>query len=284
MITIFSDAARLPISYNGYALNSVSAVESGAQGTEVWGIAYSSPIDSITEKLQWDDGIQVEGVTRSSRLIQMSGVIRGSSRADLNDRIRAFSHAFDPGWVAFVARNAGTDPFLPLTFDVPGTSGTVPSKVMVLPTETPMPSTTSPQSRDARFRLTLLAKEPRRLAQAPVSLTNAGTLSNPAADTWSRPTLTFTMAGAGNPAFTISCTATVQGSKSLVLDLSGRSNGQAVTVDFASRRVLVDGTPTAGIYVSGDWFVIEPGDNVVSYSNVGNSGTKVMTAYPAWSF
>lgn len=287
MISLYSDTGRLSLAYNGYTLNSMSAVEGepGMQGTEVKAIAYTSPADFISEKLQWRDGIAVHAVTRSSRMIQMNGFIRGTTRADLKDRILEFSHAFDPGWIAY----ANDDPFLPLTFDVPTAdtsnfpTGLAASKVFVLPTETPMPVETHPQSRDARFRLTLLQADPRRYLQTAVTHTS-GTLSNPAADTTSWPTISFTMSGAGHASFTTTHGPGYQGTRALVLDLSGRSAGQVITVDFANRQVLVNGTPTAGIFVSGDWWEIEPGTNLISYTNTTGVGTRTLTTYPAFSF
>lgn len=291
MISIYdSSGNRLALTYNGYTLNSMSAVEGepGMQGTEVKAIAYTSPADFISEKLQWRDGVDVNAVTRSSRMIQVNGLIRGTTRADLKDRIKAFSHAFDPGWIAY----ANSDPFLPLTFSVPTTdttnfpTGLAASKVFVLPIETPMPSETHPQSRDARFRLTLLQKDPKRYLQTPVTH-NSGTLSNPAADTTSWPTLSFTMSGAGHASFTATRAAGAWyggAAQPLVLDLSGRSAGQVITVDFANRQVKVNGTVTAGIFVSGSWWEVEPGNQLISYTNTTNVGTRTITVYPAFSF
>lgn len=287
MIAIFgTDGERIAMAYNGLTFNSISSVESVKTGIAITAVSQSSAADFISEKLQWRDGIDVSAVTRSSRIIVMNGYVYGSSNADLYDRVEALSEAFDPGRIAF----DNTDPFLPLTFSVPTTdtanfpTGLAASKVFAMPTEVPIPTVAqSGNGLSARFRLTLLAKDPRRYLQTPVTLSNAGTLSVPAGAYPSYPTLTFTMSGAGHAAFTIQNVSTVQGTKSLVLDLSGRSNTQAITVDFAKRQVLVNGTNTAGIFVSGTWFLAEYGSNAITYSNTTNVGTRTLTVYPAFS-
>jgi len=287
VITVFDDDGnRLPLTYNGYTLNEMVSVESpaGMQGSMIAPVAYSSPVDFISEKLQWRDGIDVSAVTRSSRLIQLNGVIHGTTIADLKDRVRAFSHAFDAGWIAY----ANEDPFLPLAFSVPTTdtttfpTGLVPSKVYVLPTETPMPAELRTNGRKASFRLTLLQRDPRRFLQTSVTHTS-GTLTNPG-DTTSWPIVSFSMSGAGSASFTLTNTAPVKGARSLVLDLSGRSNGEDILVDFERRQVYVDGTQTAGIFKSGDWWEVEPGTQTVSYANTSNTGTRTLTVQPAFSF
>ena len=281
-----SDGTKLSMAYNGLTLNSISAVETVKTGIEVTAVSQSSAADFISEKLQWRDGIDVSGVTKASRVIVMNGWARGSSNADLNDRILALATAFDPGLIKF----ANTDPFLPLTFSVPTTdttnfpTGLAESKVFAMPTEVPIPTAAkSGNGLSARFRITLLAKDPRRYLQTATTLSNAGTLTVAAGAYPTYPTLTFTMSGAGNAAFTIGNVSTSQGTKSLVLDLSGRSNGQAITVDFARRQVQVNGTDTAGIFVSGTWFLVEYGSNVVTYSNTTNVGTRTLTVYPGFS-
>jgi len=274
------------MAYNGLTFNSISNVESVKTGVEVTALSQSSAADFISEKLQWDDGIAVSGVTKASRVIVMNGYVRGSSNADLNDRILALASAFDPGLIKFY----NADPFLPLTFSVPTTdttnypTGLAASKVFVLPTEVPIPTVAkSGNGLSARFRITLLAKDPRRYLQTATTLSNAGTLTVASGAYPCYPTLTFTMSGAGNAAFTIQNVSTAQGTTSLVLDLSGRSNGQAITVDFAKRQVLVGGTNTAGIFVSGTWFLAEAGSNAITYSNTTNVGTRTLTVYPSFS-
>lgn len=286
MIAIFgADGERIPFTYNGLTFNQITNEESTKFGIAITAISQSSAADFISEKLQWRDGIDVSGVTKSSRVIVMNGYVFATGIAGIADRVAGLTAAFDPGRIAF----NNDDPFLPLTFDVPTNdttkypTGVAPSKVFVMPTEVPIPTIAqSGQGLSGRFRLTLLAKDPRRYLQTPTTLSDAGTLTlSSAYPTY--PTLTFTMSGAGNAAFTIQNVSSRQGTKSLVLDLSGRSNGQAITVDFAKRQVLVNGTNTAGIFVSGTWFLAEFGSNVITYTNTTNTGTKTLTVYPAFS-
>lgn len=286
MIYIFSDSGRIPMTYNGLTLNSVTdAGQSGKQGIELHAVACSPPADFISEKLQWRRGIHVAGITNSSQVIQVNGVIHGTTMADLADRVESFVHAFDPGWIAFANP---TDPFLPFTFSVPTTdttnfpTGLAASQVFAIPTERPRPVNARASGRSARFRLTLLQPDPTRYLTT-ASTTTGGAITN-IGNTTSWPTVTFTMSGAGHASFTIATSGgTVQGSKSLVLDLSGRSTGQVITVDFDQREIFVNSTRSSGIFKSGDWFEIEPGSQTIAFSNTTNTGTKTLTWYPAYS-
>jgi hypothetical protein len=65
------------------------------------------------------------------------------------------------------------------------------------------------------------------------------------------------MGGAGSATYAIALTTSL-GTKTLTLDLSGRSNGQVVTVDFAKKKITVGSTETPSIYVSGDFWEIMP--------------------------
>jgi hypothetical protein len=293
MIPIYdTDGSRLEMTYNTHStINSVSSVESVKSGIEITRIAQASAADFTSEKLQWRDGLDVSGVTKASRLIVMRGYIWGTSAANIADRIATFSGAFDPGRIAFLHPD---DPFRPLDFSVPTEdttnfpTGLAASRVYVMPTEMPVPDITkSGRGLSARFDLTLLAKDPRRYLQtATTSVDGPGDASGSITDIGtypSYPTLTFSMSGAGSASFSVQNVSTEQGTKSLVLDLSGRSNGQAITVDFANRQVLVNGTATAGIFKSGDWFQIEYGTNTLTYANLTATGTKTMTVYPAFS-
>ena len=69
---------------------------------------------------------------------------------------------------------------------------------------------------------------------------------------------------------------------SLVLNLSGYSSG-SWTVDFRDRIIRQDGVIRPDVYVSGTWWEIEPGNNVISYSNTTNTASRVITYYPSFS-
>lgn len=287
MIPLFYvDGTRIPFTYNGLTFNNPTNIEDAKTGIEVHSVAQSAPADYISDKLQWRDGSEVYGVTKASRVIVMTGAVYGASIAVVADYVRALCSAFDPGRVAF----NNDDPFLPLTYALPTAdtttypSGTIALKVFVMPTEVPL--TTTAQAglgMSNRFRVTLIAKDPRSYLQTPVTRTDAGVLTYPTAYP-SYPTITFSMSGAGATNWTVTNTSSRQGTKSLVLDLSGRSAGQAITVDFANQRVLVNGTHTQGIYVSGDWWQVEYGTNTLVYANLTGMGTaRTITAYPAFS-
>jgi phage-related protein len=70
--------------------------------------------------------------------------------------------------------------------------------------------------------------------------------------------------------------------KSLVLNLSGLSNGNVVIVNMDARTITVGGTDTMSLYVSGDYWMIEPGNNAIALANTTNA-TTVVSYRPAWS-
>ena len=53
--------------------------------------------------------------------------------------------------------------------------------------------------------------------------------------------------------------------------------------DVARRALEAAGRGTAGIFVSGTWFQVEAGSNVISYTNTTGTGTRTLTAYPSFS-
>jgi len=75
-------------------------------------------------------------------------------------------------------------------------------------------------------------------------------------------------------------------SKALVINLSGRSNGQVVTVDMKNQKVYVGAVETA-LYVSGDFFDLSASVSSIIYSDftgtVGAAGN-VLSWQPAWSY
>jgi hypothetical protein len=295
VIHIFgSDGGLLPLVYDqlgiNYTLNVMSAEPgdaAGMAGTRITAAAPSSAIDYISDKFQWRDGMEVYGITKVSKIWVLNGFVHGTSPADLADRVKALAHAFDPGYIAW---RYPEDPFRDLVFSVPTTdltnhpTGYVESTYLLFPLEGPEPIVANAGLGLARrFSITLLARDPRRYLVAQ-TLANAGTFANSEADyPTQNHTITFTMSGAGNAAFTVTNTATMHTSN-LVFDLSGLVNNDVVTIDFDRQRVLVDGVETQGIYVSGVWFQIEPGNNVIAYTNATNTGTKTLSARAAFGF
>jgi hypothetical protein len=288
LITVYgNDGSRLPVAYNGYSLNVMSGVEDRPAGTRLIAAAHANAIDYISENREWTNGMEVYGITRTSRVIQLAGYIHGVSKGDLKDREEVLCNAFDPGAIAW----ENDDPFLlPLTFSVPTAdtatfpTGYIPSKYLAVPIRMPEPIDADASGLSARFAIPMLLRDPRRYHATVLSRAGDGTLANTLADYRSYATITFTMSAAGHASFTAANTATRQGALSLVLDLSGRSAAQAITVDFDRRRVLVNGTVTQAIFKSGDWWEVEPGTNTLAFTNTTGVGTITTSTYPAFSY
>lgn len=288
MIPIFdADDVRLAITYNGITLNDPDDVyESTTQAPEGYAldaVTSQTAIDYIRENLATRPGLEAYDFHKVGRVITLRGRAFDPTASGLWDKAQALAAAFDPDTIAY----ENTDPFLALDYSVPTedttnfSDGLRPSRVYAQVIEMPEPR--SIPTRDGRvlpFSITLLLKDPRSYSQSTDSLTSGGTISN-IGNFRSPATVTVVMSGAGSGSFTITDTATTN-TTSLVMDLSGFSSG-TVVANAADRTIKRNGTTNMGIYVSGDWFEIEPGDNVIAYNNTANTSSRVTSYRPAWS-
>ena len=292
MIGIYDDdgSTRLAIAYNGVALNTLTLSASGANdekyGTVTEVAAPRTAMDYISEPNQWRDGLEFYGLRKSSRIWVLKGFTYGRDVSELYDNLVALAAATDPSRVRFMNQS---DYFLPLTFSTPTrdtsnfVSGLAPSKIIGIPIRMIEPAVAAiGDGLSASWELNFLLKEPKRFLQAASTLSGAGTASNSIANDRSWPVLTFTLSGAGSSTFTIQNVATYQGTKSLVLNLSAYTSG-SWTVNFRDRTIMQGSTVRPDVYVSGDWFEVEPGSNVISYSNTTNTSSRVLTWYPAFT-
>lgn len=292
MIGIHDDdrTTRLAIAYNGVALNTLTLSAAGARaqkyGTVTEVVGMRTAMDYQSEPNQWVDGLELYGMRKSSRIVVLRGLTYGRDISELYDNIKALAAATDPSKIAF---QYPTDYFLPLTFSTPTrdtanfASGLAPSKYVGIPIRMIEPQlSVAGDGLSAAWELNLLLREPKRFLQASTTVSGAATSANSIADDRSWPVLTFTLSGAGSATFTVSNTGTYQGAKSLVLNLSGYSSG-SWTVDFRDRTIRQGTTVRPDVYVSGDWWEIEPGNNVIAYSNTTNTSSRVITYHPAFS-
>jgi len=180
--------------------------------------------------------------------------------------------AFDPD--AVTRDNPDTFGFLPLDFNVP-TADTVnfptelmPCRYYVRAEEAFEPPYSQYAGIAVPFSLPLMAADPRRYLQAASSLTGAGVADNSIATVWSWPTLTIVMSGAGSATFQI---ANTEASGTLTLKLSERTNGDSVAVDMERRSIKVNGVDAPNLYISGDFWHMEPGANTITVTNDTNA-------------
>ncbi len=286
MIPVFADSRRTRIahSYNGLTINQHIG-GSLKDIVEVNGVRVQTQVQHVREPRANESGLEVYGAFKRGKLLVSHGVIRASSHGALYDRIEEVAAAFDPDVVS--RDNPDTFGFLPYDFDVPTSdtvnfpSGLMPCRYYVRAEEAFEPPISQYAGLVVPFNLPLLAADSRRYLQTAQQVTLAASTAadNGLATVWSWPTLTIAMSGAGSSAFTISSTEAVA---SLVLNLSARSNGDSVAVDMERREITVNGTSAPELYVSGDFWHIEPGVNTITTSNATNAAS-TLTWRPAFS-
>ena len=293
MIGILDDdgKTRLAVAFNGVSLNNVALTSAGGRsakyGNQLSVVGSRTAMDYLSEPNQWADGIELYGIRKTSRIIVLRGWSHARNVSELYDNMQALGAATDPSRIAF--RNA-SDYFLPLTFSTPtenltaAADGTLECKYLGIPIR--MIEGQFSEVGDglsAQWEMNFLLREPKRFIQAVTTVSGNATSANSIANDRSWPTVSWTLSGgAGSATFTIANTGTYQGAKSLVLNLSGHTTGSWV-VDFRERKITKSGVRTDGVYVSGDFWEIEPGDNVIAYTNTTNTSSRSLTYYPAFS-
>lgn len=293
MIGLFDDdgTTRLSVTWGGINLNSITKSSAGAfsqeYGYTVETVQFRTAFDYVSEPSQWADLMELYGIRKISRILVLRGFVKARNISELHDKVKALAAATDASRIRF--RNPTSWQEQALTFSTPTedtanfASGLVASKYLGVPirmTE-PMFSVVG-NGLSAAYELNLLLKEPKRFYQTVTTVSDAATSNNSLADDRSWPTVTFTLSGAGSSSFTIQNVGTYQGTVSLVLDLSAHSSG-TWSIDFRERKIYKSGTETPGVYKSGTFFEIEPGNNVISYSNTTNTSSRSLTYYPAWT-
>ena len=292
MIGIFAenDATRLAVTYNGLTLNDPADPKDDTY--EINTIVYGAQFDQTFDSDPAGDGSEVGNVRRSMLVVRMDGTLRAPSMAKFFDKKVAIAKAFDPALAAYKnATASGVTPatwgVLPMDFSTPTldtanyASGFVPSRYYARAKSGVYVPTGQFTGEAGFFSVEMLVPEARRYLQTTSTRNGGGTLDNSLADYPSWPTLTITMAGAGSATYTITRTGTYS-TTALVLNLSGLANGNVVTVDFAKRRIYVGTTETPSLYVSGDYWEVEPTSQTVSITNTTNA-TSVVTWRRAWA-
>lgn len=278
-----SDTARNSFSYNDLTFNQI--IDGDERDIiEIARVQFLTPIEHALEAKEFADGVEAYGAFARGKRFVMHGIVRASSRGALYDRMEEMSGAFHP---AMLARdNPDTFGFLPFDFQVPTAdtvnfvSGLMDCRYYARPEQAFEPPSSAVQGLAVPFILPFFAPDMRRYLQTASTLSGSGTAANTIATTWSWPTLTITMSGAGASNFRVSNSAN---DLSLTLNLSGRSNGEVVVVDMERRTIKVNDIEMAGLYVSGDYFGIESGGNIIAYTNNTNA-SPVLSWRPAFSF
>lgn len=273
MIPVFLDSSR---TRNAHLYNNLTINQriggSNKDIVEVNSVRVQTQVQHIREPRQYESGLEAYGAFKRGKVLTLQGVIRAATWGGLYDRIEEVAAAFDPDTVS--RDNPDTFGFLPYDFDVPTAdtvnfpTGLMPCRYYARAEQAFEPPISQYAGIAVPFNLPLLAADARRYLQSVSQLTGAGAADNSLATVWSWPLLTIAMTGAGAAAFTI---ANAEASGSLVLNLSGRVNGDSVVVDMERREVKVNGADAPGVYASGDFWHIEPGINTITVSNDTNA-------------
>ena len=273
MIPAFLDSGRTrnALAYNALTINQRIA-SSNKDIVEVNTIRSETPVQTIRESREYESGLEVYGAFKRGKRLTLQGVIRAATHGALYDRIEEMAAAFDPDVVS--RDNPDDFGFLPLDFSVPTAdttnypTGLMACRYYVRAEQAFEPPVSQYSGLVVPFLLPLLAADSRRYLQSTSQLTGAGAADNSLASVWSWPTLTIAMTGAGSGTFTIENS---EAAGSLILDLSGRANGESVAVDMERRAITVNGVDTPGLYVSGTFWHMEPGVNTIAVTNGTNA-------------
>jgi hypothetical protein len=288
VIGLYDDSGnRLAVTFPGITLN--APADPADDTFELNSVVTLQPTDGPLEQRPADDGSEVHGLRKQMSIVRLDGTIRAPSLAKLYDKKRLLASAFDPARAAHEDTTDGTG-LQALDFSVPTTdtdtwpTGFVPSRYYARSRQVPIPADSQTTGNACFFSVELVVPDARRCSQAEATLSGAGTATNEG-DYRAWPTLTITMAGAGSATYAVTNNPDLSGiaSSTLTLDLSGCSAADVVEVDMQSRTTPKNGTDsTDELYVSGDYFEVEPGANVLSYANTTNA-TSVLGWRHAWS-
>jgi hypothetical protein len=281
MISLYSStdpthAGKLAVTYNGLTLN--SPTDPLDDTYELEAAFPKTDYATIADERATGDGSEIYEARKVLKAYRLLGRVKAPTYERLYDKVETLAKTFDPSLLSF--NNASVQGFLPLDFTTLSVAGSIAGRYYARPLTT---IDRMPHKFDGLaflFTIDLIMRDPRRYRQTTASQTGAGTLAA-VGDYPSPATVTITMAGAGSATYSVSNTATVQ-TKSLVLNLSGLSNGNVVIVNMDARTITVGGTDTMSLYVSGDYWMIEPGNNAIALANTTNA-TTVVSYRPAWS-
>jgi len=258
MIGIFdNDGRRLSISVNGLIINNPQDDHDNTY--EVNSVAVSTAIDTLTEARQSRDGLEMYGSRKLNFLVKIDGMIRAKTMGGLYDKVSAMAEALDPGTITYSSATSliNVDFSTPTDDYINYSDGKIPCRYLARPRTIPTPAISQFTGTVSPFSIELIVSDPRRYLTTTTTKTATGSIDNSLATYRSWPTLTLNMGGAGSATYAIALTSSV-GTKTLTLNLSSRTNGQVVTVDFANKKISVGTTETPSIYASGDFWEILP--------------------------
>lgn len=287
MIPLFlDDGTRNPFTFGGLTFNDPAADPDDIY--EVNAVVPTSAYDAAIDSSPVKDGAILVPAKRVYYLLRIDGVIRAKTIASLYDKKRALAAAIDPALASLA--NASTVGVTSLDFSVPTLdtanfpSGLVASRYSARARTVATPVDSVYQGQAAPFSLDLIVPDPRRVFQTEQSRAGAGAAVN-LGDYVGPTRLSIAMAGAGSSTYKIGRTGPLSGLKELTLNLSGRINGDVVTVDMLTGAIKVNGASQQGLFVgsvaANTLWEMEPGSNTIAITNGTNATTTIFWRH-AW--
>lgn len=239
------------MAYKGLTINSyLGDAKTNPHGIEVNSALISTVIAATEEPHQGRDGFETYDARKVMKVIRLQGRIVAPSYGQLNDLINSFGVAFDPALGSYLdPDDHGFDWF---TFiGISGAAGTETGyQYWARPQRTPEAMLSQYAELNSPYSLSLICSDPARYTQALTTTALTGATVSGDYPTW--PEYVVTMTGAGAANFTIR-NAHYSPVRDLVLNLTGRANGQVVRVIPKEKKITVDGVDMPSLYVSGDW-------------------------------
>jgi hypothetical protein len=294
----FNKAIEFATSSSAYInLNTITAaptVGTPFSGYVVESISYANAsIGGFTGPLAQRDGLEADIALIGPRQVQLVVQVYGSSEADLYDKLNDISSAMAP----YPSFASSVDGFRDLRFSQStisntaySSTGVIPLRMRLRPTSIPnynlsndlVTARTSDRGVSTKAAITLLAKDPRKLAQTATtgsisvsaSTTSSTTVTNPG-NYNAYPVLTIVNASASSQTATISSSlwtsvVVLPASSTVTLD----SEDRFAKIGTTLRMDLVSGTSTGFPY-------LVSGDNTITVSAL-TSVTITYSFFGAW--
>lgn len=268
MFPIFNAAgARVPLVWDDdYTMNSGDQSDNII---EVDGFSVRDVFAGTIEPYSDRNGFEAYRVHRASKIIRISGIIRGTSHVDALSKFETMAGRFDPNqlWI----ENTTASGFSTLSWvDAGGLTNTYEAR----PLSSPDLIHNIYQAANVPFTIDLLAQPWRGVTQVSSTVASGSNVVN-AGDVNGAPILTRSQAGAWASNVILSNSTT---GESMTFNLSTLSGG-TVTVDMLNHRVLHNTTPIDHLLTAGTWWELRPGSNGLVFTNFASPTVTRYNAY-----
>lgn len=285
-----------PFAYRSLTLNghrtTGGALNTGAAENDTYRVERFDPsrvqIRDQREPLHTGQGGDLGDANKTFRYIAVSGTIIATTQAKLDDAVSALLATFDIDECQLASPS--TEGLFPFTFysptEIVGYSPVQKERFLCRPAGFPTLAERRSGGLSLPYAIELVCADPRRYLDTATTITlNSGNSFSATCPNWTAlvgahvyPVVTITMAGAGASNFAFDFATDLPGAT--ILNLSGLSNGNIVTYDCATGKILVGATERADLRTSGVSTIqpyIVAGGAVASCVNTTNVTSVVVT-------